>query len=359
MAVSEPISLTRRVIAPPRPEGENRLLDPYGRVAKDLRVSLTDRCNLRCTYCMPAEGLAWTPNEEMLTDEEMIRLISIAVTRLGVHQVRFTGGEPLLRRGLESIIGATSALRTAAGAPVQTSLTTNGLGLDKRAASLASAGLTRVNVSVDSLQPARFAEITRRDRLHDVLKGLTAAAEAGLAPVKINSVLMRDINDDEAPALLTWALANGYQLRFIEQMPLGPHGVWVREGMVTAQEILAALQPHFDLVPDGEDARNGAPAETWSVREHGETVGKVGIIASVTRPFCGTCDRTRLTSDGQIRNCLFARDESDLRALLRGDADDEAIANAWRIAMWGKLPGHGIDDEGFLQPTRMMSAIGG
>ncbi len=333
------------------------LVDGYGRVATDLRVSLTDRCNLRCTYCMPAEGLPWAPDESVLTDAEVVRLVRVAVDLLGVREVRFTGGEPLLRRGLEGIVAAVTAMRTSDGTVVRTALTTNGLGLDKRAAALAAAGLHRVNVSLDSLDPQRFAAITRRDRHADVLAGLAAAAAAGLAPVKVNAVLVRGVNDDEAVPLLRWALAHGYHLRFIEQMPLGPHGSWRRDDLVSAAEILGALAAAFDLEPEGPGTRGGAPAETWHVGGHpGATVG---VIGSVTRPFCGACDRTRLTADGQVRSCLFARHEDDLRGLLRGGADDAALAEAWRAAMRGKAAGHGIDDPAFLQPARTMSAIGG
>jgi GTP 3',8-cyclase len=337
-----------------------RLVDRFGRVATDLRVSLTDRCNLRCSYCMPPEGLDWLPDPKVLTDDEIIRLITVAVQRLGVEEVRFTGGEPLLRKGLERIISATTALRSLRDEPVTTALTTNGLGLERRAEGLKAAGLHRINVSLDTLDPARFTRITHRDRLNDVLVGLTAATAAGLTPVKINAVLLPGVNDDEAVPLLRWALAHGYELRFIEQMPLDAQGQWQRETMITAADILAALETEFALTPTGKAARGAAPAETWLVDGGGpDGRHRVGVIASVTRPFCGDCDRTRLTADGQIRNCLFARTETDLRAMLRGDADDEAIAGAWRVAMWGKQPGHGIDDESFLQPDRPMSAIGG
>jgi len=332
------------------------LADRFGRVATDLRVSLTDRCNLRCTYCMPEEGLAWLPREQQLTDDEVIRLIRIAVERLGIREVRFTGGEPLLRRGLVGIVEAAARLT-----PRPTlMLTTNGIGLERLAAPLRDAGLDRVNVSLDTLDPERFQALTRRDRMADVLRGLTAAATAGLTPVKINTVLMRDINDDEAPALLRFALENGYQLRFIEQMPLDAQHQWDRHTMVTAEEILAGLAP-FGLLPDPV-SRGTAPAETWLVPGHVDAAGnpaRVGVIGSVTRPFCGDCDRTRLTADGQVRNCLFATDESDLRKLLRGDATDDDVAEAWRVAMSGKRAGHGIDDPAFLQPARPMSAIGG
>jgi cyclic pyranopterin phosphate synthase len=344
-------------VAADRP-ADDRLIDRYGRVAADLRVSLTDRCNLRCSYCMPAEGLDWMPDDRILTDDEVIRLITVAVHRLGVTEVRFTGGEPLLRRGLEKIVEATSALRTAGGRPPSTALTTNALGLARRASRLAAAGLGRVNVSLDSLQPARFARITHRDRLPDVLAGLEAAAAGGLGPVKVNTVLLRGVNDDEAVALVRWALAAGYQLRFIEQMPLDPQGAWDRSTMVTAAEILQALAAQFAITPVQRARRGAAPAETWQLTD-GDLQGVVGIVASVTRPFCGDCDRTRLTADGQLRDCLFARSETDLRGPLREGADDEALAGVWRSAMWAKRPGHGIDDPSFLQPDRPMSAIGG
>jgi cyclic pyranopterin phosphate synthase len=328
------------------------LIDSYGRTAVDLRVSLTDKCNLRCSYCMPAEGLDWLPRADVLTDDEVVRLVRIAVESLGVREVRFTGGEPLLRKGLVDIVAATAALRPRPSI----SLTTNGLGLTRLARLLADAGLDRVNVSVDTLDPARFEALTRRDRLSDVLNGLTAAADAGLVPVKINSVLMRGINDDESADLLRFALKNRFELRFIEQMPLDAGHIWDRHTMVTAEEILAQLSAEFTLLPDPSH-RGAAPAETWLI--DGYPDAKVGIIASVTRPFCGDCDRTRLTADGQVRNCLFGRDESDLRAALRDGRDDDEIADMWRRAMFGKLPGHAIDDPSFLQPSRPMSAIGG
>jgi cyclic pyranopterin phosphate synthase len=336
--------------------GAGALVDQFGRVATDLRVSLTDRCNLRCSYCMPAEGLAWMPSEEQLTDDEVNRLVRIAVERLGVREVRFTGGEPLIRRGLVGIVRAATTLSPRP----QVSVTTNGIGLARLAVPLRDAGLDRVNVSLDTLSPERFRTLTRRDRHADVLAGLRAAASAGLTPVKINTVLMRGVNDDEAPALLRFALEHAYELRFIEQMPLDAQHGWDRSTMVTADEILASLTA-FDLAPDVV-SRGTAPAETWLVPGHTGIDGRparVGIIGSVTRPFCGDCDRTRLTADGQVRNCLFATEESDLRKPLRDGAPDEEIAEAWRVAMLGKRAGHGIDDPTFLQPARPMSAIGG
>ena len=327
------------------------LLDTFGRIATDLRVSLTDRCNLRCSYCMPAEGLEWLPNDDVLTDDEVVRLITVAVERLGVEEVRFTGGEPLLRRGLPDIVRRTAALRPRP----ETSITTNALGLTRTAKALAEAGLDRVNVSLDTVRAEDFHTITRRDRLHDVVAGLEAASAAGLGPVKVNAVLLRGINDTQAPELLRWCLERGYELRFIEQMPLDAQHGWSREGMITADEIFASLGTEFSLEP-AEEPRGSAPAELFTVDGGPQTVG---VIASVTRPFCGDCDRVRLTADGQVRNCLFAREESDLRAALRGGADDAEIADRWRAAMMTKRPGHGIDDTTFLQPSRPMSAIGG
>ncbi|MFC4947428.1 GTP 3',8-cyclase MoaA [Pseudonocardia sp. GCM10023141] len=344
-------AVRRAALPDPARPADPRLIDTFGRVATDLRISLTDRCNLRCTYCMPAEGLDWMPRDEQLSDDELMRLITIAVHRLGIEELRFTGGEPLLRRGLEGLIAASAALQPRP----DISLTTNAVGLARRAESLAAAGVNRLNVSMDTLRPERFATITRRDRLQDVLDGLAAARAAGLDPIKINTVLLRGMNDDEAVDLLRFAVEGGYELRFIEQMPLDAQHGWERKEMITAGEILQSLRTGFTLTPDPTE-RGGAPAERWLV-DGGPAV--VGVIASVTRPFCGACDRTRLTADGQVRSCLFARTETDLRSLLRGGATDHEIAETWRTAMWGKLAGHGIDDPGFLQPDRPMSAIGG
>jgi GTP 3',8-cyclase len=333
------------------------LVDRYGRVATDLRVSLTDRCNLRCSYCMPPEGLPWLPSAEILTDDEVIRLVRVAVEQLGVTEIRFTGGEPLLRPGLTKIVAAAAEL---APRP-KLSVTTNGIGLSRLADPLRTAGLNRVNVSVDTLRPERFERLAHRRRLPDVLDGIAGAAAAGLVPVKLNAVLLRGINDDEAPDLLRFALDQGYELRFIEQMPLDAQHSWDRDAMVTAAEILAMLRSAFTLLPDPA-VRGAAPAETWLVDGYSTPSGqpaRVGVIGSVTRPFCGACDRTRLTADGQVRNCLFSREESDLRGAMRGGATDEELARRWRVAMAAKAAGHGIDDPTFLQPTRPMSAIGG
>ncbi|SOD58200.1 cyclic pyranopterin phosphate synthase [Streptomyces zhaozhouensis] len=326
------------------------LLDTHGRTATDLRVSLTDRCNLRCTYCMPEEGLAWLAKPELLTDDEIVRLVGVAVGRLGVTDVRFTGGEPLLRRGLVSLVERCAAL----GPRPRLSLTTNGIGLERVAGPLREAGLDRVNVSLDTLSPETFERMTRRRRHADVLRGLAAARDAGLTPVKVNAVLMPGVNDTEAPELLAWALAEGYELRFIEQMPLDAQHGWQRAEMITAERILTALRRRFTLTP--EETRGSAPAERWLV-DGGP--GRVGVIASVTRPFCRACDRTRLTADGQVRDCLFTREESDLRGPLRDGADDARLAELWRRAMWGKKAGSGLDEPTFQQPQRPMSSIGG
>jgi cyclic pyranopterin phosphate synthase len=327
------------------------LEDRYGRVASDLRVSLTDRCNLRCSYCMPAEGLDWLPGDEVLTDDEVVRLVRIGVQRLGVQEVRFTGGEPLVRRGLVDIVRQVRALDPA----LELSITTNALGLARTAGALAEAGLNRVNVSLDTVRADTFHTITRRDRLDDVVAGLAAAEAAGLGPIKVNAVLLRDVNDVQASELLRWCLDRGYELRFIEQMPLDAQHGWSRDGMITADEIFTRLERDFVLTPATEP-RGSAPAELFQVDGGPATVG---VIASVTRPFCGDCDRVRLTADGQVRNCLFARSESDLRAALRGGASDADLADRWVVAMRGKAAGHGIDDPSFLQPDRPMSAIGG
>lgn len=338
-----------------RPPGEmprhGPLVDSFGRVATDLRVSLTDRCNLRCTYCMPAQGLDWLPADDLLSFGELDRLLRLAVTRLGVTSIRFTGGEPLLYRRLEDVVGAAAALRPRP----EIALTTNGVGLAQRAAGLAAAGLDRVNVSLDTVDPDHFAAITRRRRLDDVLEGLAAAADAGLGPVKVNAVLDPVSGPADAVELLRFCLRYGYQLRIIEQMPLDAGHRWSRESAVSASGILGALRQAFALGPDPAP-RGSAPARLWLVDGGPATVG---IIASVSDAFCAACDRTRLTADGQVRSCLFASDETDLRGLLRAGADDAAIELAWRSAMWAKAAGHGINDPGFVQPRRPMSAIGG
>jgi cyclic pyranopterin phosphate synthase len=340
------------------PDGGAALRDRFGRVATDLRISLTDLCSLRCTYCMPAEGLDWLTKAQRLTDDEFVRLAALFV-RLGIRSVRLTGGEPLVHPTLPDVIGRLASLDPRP----EISLTTNGVTLDRFAPRLAAAGLDRLNVSIDTLDRRRFAELTRRDRLPDVLRGVAAAAAAGLSPIKINSVLVRGSNLDEAPALLGWALRHGYHLRFIEHMPLDADHTWSREDMVTAEEILAILGSHYDVVPHGE--RTSAPAEEFDVldgpqrRSWAAPVGRLGIIASVTRPFCRECDRLRLTADGQLRTCLFAQSETDLRGPLRNGASDGDLAQIIIDAVAQKQAGHGIGSATFVQPDRTMSAIGG
>ncbi|PID85036.1 MAG: GTP 3',8-cyclase MoaA [Chloroflexi bacterium] len=346
--------------APTSARGQSQLIDTYGRVARDLRVSLTDRCNLRCTYCMPEDGVGWCSTEQVLTTEEFNRLIRIAVEDLGIRQVRFTGGEPLLHRGLENIIAATKNLITDEGVAPVTAITTNGIGLDKRAAGLKEAGLDRVNISLDSINREHYAQLTRRDRLPSVLAGLEAAFDYGFQPVKANAVIMRGVNEDDVLPLTEFALRRGFQLRFIEQMPLGPAGVWTNKDMVTAEQIMKILQTRFDLSPAAEN-RGSAPAALWEVvdRTDPQLSGRIGIIASVSQSFCGDCDRTRLTYDGCIRSCLFSNEETSLRELCRSGASDNEIATTWRQAMFFKPAGHGIDDPDFCQPDRGMSQIGG
>jgi cyclic pyranopterin phosphate synthase len=326
------------------------LVDRFGRVAHDLRISITSACSLRCTYCMPAEGLPVIPRDELLSPGEIARLVGIGVRELGIREVRFTGGEPLTRPDLVEIVRQ-SAL-AAPGTPL--SLTTNGIGLARRAEALRDAGLTRVNVSLDTLDRAHFTRLTRRDRLPAVLDGIAGALRAGLGPVKVNAVLMRETLHD-APALLAWAIEHGCRLRFIEQMPLDADEAWRRDNMVDAAEQLAELRARFVLDPVGREDP-AAPAEEWLVDGGPDTVG---IIASVTRPFCGACDRTRLTAEGSVRSCLFGDDETDLRAMLRSGASDSELAERWRAAMWGKKAGHGIDDLDFVRPFRSMGGIGG
>lgn len=330
------------------------LIDAFGRVATDLRVSVTDRCNLRCTYCMPPEGLDWIPSDQILTADELLRLIRLAAAE-GVTEVRFTGGEPLVRPDLESIISGVASLPEAPAI----SLTTNGIGLTKRASALRQAGLTRINVSLDTLDRERFKTLTRRDRLEDVLAGIDAAQAAGLQPVKINAVPMRGVNDDEVVSMVRWALEQQVQLRFIEQMPLDAQHAWSRHDMVQADEILQRLEQEFVVMPASHD-RGSDPAELWSVATpDGGLSGEVGVIGSVTRPFCAACDRVRLTSDGQLRNCLFSQGETDLRTALRDGSTDQDIVSLMRACLSAKKAGHGIDEPTFLPPPRPMSAIGG
>jgi cyclic pyranopterin phosphate synthase len=326
------------------------LVDRFGREARDLRVSITEKCSLRCTYCMPEAGLPAIARNDLLTATEIGRLVGIAVRDLGVRDVRFTGGEPLMRNDLVEIIARSAEV--ADGASI--SMTTNGIGLDKRVDALVAAGLNRVNISLDTVDRDHFARLTRRDRLPAVFAGIAGAKAAGLTPLKINAVLMRDTLNG-AVDLLEWSIANGVRLRFIEQMPLDADEAWARDNMIDAAELLAVLGERFTLTkPHREDP--SAPAEEWIVDGGPATVG---IIASVTRSFCAACDRTRLTAEGTVRSCLFGDDETDLRGLMRGGADDQTIADWWRAAMWGKQAGHGMERSDFVRPVRSMGAIGG
>jgi cyclic pyranopterin phosphate synthase len=334
------------------------LVDAYGRTAQDLRISLTDKCSLRCTYCMPAEGLDWLSKASVLTDDEIVRLAGVFVG-LGVSSIRLTGGEPLVRPGVAGLVARLAELDPRP----ELSLTTNAISLADKAESLARSGLDRVNASLDTLDRERFKTLTRRDRLDDVLAGLQAAARAGLAPLKVNAVLMREQNLAEAPELLLWALRSGYRMRFIEHMPLDAQHAWTRADMVTAEEVLAILGESFELRPIGHVGH--APAEEFAVVDGPDRTSwaagpaLVGIIASVTRPFCRDCDRLRLTADGQLRTCLFSHVETDLRAALRSGATDAELGELIRVAVTAKPAGHGISLAGFTQPDRPMSAIGG
>jgi len=343
--------MTSRPIALSASGSPAGLPDTFGRVGTDLRVSVTDRCNLRCTYCMPAEGLPWMSRPEMLTDQELLRVIAVFIG-LGVRQVRLTGGEPLLRRSIVELVAGIAQL---APRPL-IAMTTNGVGLGALAGPLAGAGLDRVNVSLDTIDQQEFFKLTGRDRLADVEVGLKAAAAAGLTPVKVNAVAMRGINDHSAADVLQWCLDRDYQLRFIEQMPLDAQHEWQRDQMVTARQIREQLSTRFALTPLPDEDRGSAPAELFLVDGGPATVG---VIASVSAPFCAACDRVRLTSDGQVRNCLFAKAEVDLRGPLREGAGDAELAALIQAEMWRKARGHGINRPDFVQPERPMSAIGG
>lgn len=324
------------------------LIDAFGRVADDLRVSVTDRCNLRCTYCMPPEGMQWLPRSEILSYEEIDRLVGVFMS-LGVHTVRLTGGEPLARRELPVLVEM-----LAARAVPDLSLTTNGVLLAEHAGPLARAGLQRVNVSVDSLLRHRFAEMTRRDALDQVMEGLRAAESAGLQPIKLNCVVVRGTNDDEVVDFARFSRETGYEVRFIEFMPLDADEAWTRDAVVPSREVLDRIDAVYPIEPIEHGPE---PATMWRFTDGAR--GAIGVIASVTEPFCSSCNRIRITADGQFRTCLFAMDETDLRALLRDGATDGEIADAIQTAVAGKWAGHKINDADFERPARSMSLIGG
>jgi GTP 3',8-cyclase len=332
-----------------QPPADGPLVDTFGRIADDLRVSVTDRCNFRCTYCMPAEGLAWLPKSELLTFEELTHLLGIFVG-LGVGSIKVTGGEPTVRADLPTLVG----MFRAAGPELDISITTNGILLDRLAEPLAQAGVDRATVSCDSLLRHRFAEMTRRDALDKVLAGLRAAERAGLTPIKINCVVIGGTNDDEVVDFARWARDTGYEVRFIEYMPLDAEHRWERAKVVPAARILDAIDTVFPLTADGATAE---PATTFGFADG--SPGRIGVIASVTQPFCDTCNRLRLTAEGQFRTCLFSLNETDLREPLRAGAPDEELASLIRGAVWGKWSGHRIDHADFVQPARSMSMIGG
>jgi GTP 3',8-cyclase len=329
------------------------LVDSFGRVHRDLRISVTDRCNFRCTYCMPAEGMTWLPRSQVLTFEEIERIARVCVERFGVDAIRLTGGEPTVRAHLPVLVGKLAALRTGDGRPADIALTTNGATLRTVAADLVAAGLRRVNVSLDTLKRDRFVELTRRDELAHVLEGIEEATEAGLDPVKVNAVVMRGVNDDEVVDLAAFGRDRGVTMRFIEWMPLDADQRWQSNAVVSQAEILAAIDAVFPVEPL---VRGHQPAERFAYRDGR---GEVGVIPSVTRPFCDTCDRVRLTAEGQLRACLFSVDEVDLRALVREGGSDDDLAEAVASCVAGKWAGHMIGQVTFVRPRRSMSQIGG
>jgi len=330
------------------------LIDPFARRVNDLRISITDRCNFRCTYCMPEEGMQWLPREELLTYEEIARVARVCVDHFGFDGIRLTGGEPLVRAHVTRLVQMLSPLG------VDLALTTNGVKLPELAHELVACGLRRINVSLDTLRRDRFLALTKRDELDRVLAGIDAALDAGLDPVKVNAVVMRGINDDEVVDLARFGREKGVGVRFIEFMPLDAQGEWSDDKVVPASEILQRIDDAFPLV--GMHGPHVEPAERYAYRDGS---GDVGVIASVTQPFCENCDRVRLTAEGQFRTCLFALDETDLRAELRagggldaGDLDDR-LAAAIERAVGAKWAGHHIGRVDFVRPTRSMSQIGG
>jgi GTP 3',8-cyclase len=335
------------VISPMPLEGP--LVDTFGRVGDDLRISVTDRCNFRCTYCMPLEGLAWLPKHELLTFEELTRLLATFV-RLGVRSLKVTGGEPLVRADLPVLI----RMFREVGPDLDISLTTNGVLLERLAGPLADAGVDRATISCDSLLRHRFAEMTRRDALEAVLAGMRAAEAAGMTPIKVNCVVIGGTNDEELVGFATWARETGYEVRFIEYMPLDAQHAWEREKVVPARRILDEIHAVFPLEAEG---RANEPATTFRFADGAP--GRIGVIASVSEPFCDTCNRLRLTAEGMFRACLFALDETDLRGPLRAGASEAELERLIRGGLWTKWSGHRINDPDSVQPARSMSMIGG
>jgi cyclic pyranopterin phosphate synthase len=328
---------------------EGPLVDTFGRVGDDLRISVTDRCNFRCTYCMPLEGLAWLPKHELLTFEELTRLLATFV-RLGVRSLKVTGGEPLVRADLPVLI----RMFREVGPELDISLTTNGVLLERLAGPLADAGVDRATISCDSLLRHRFAEMTRRDALETVLAGMRAAEAAGMTPIKVNCVVIGGTNDEELVGFASWARETGYEVRFIEYMPLDAQHAWEREKVVPARRILDEIHAVFPLEAVG---RANEPATTFRFADGAP--GRIGVIASVSEPFCDTCNRLRLTAEGMFRACLFALDETDLRGPLRAGASEAELERLIREGLWTKWSGHRINDPDFVQPARSMSMIGG
>jgi cyclic pyranopterin phosphate synthase len=326
------------------------LVDGFGRVATDLRISVTDRCNFRCRYCMPAEGLPWMSRAELLSFEEIDRLTRILVD-LGVRSIKVTGGEPLVRRDVHLLVRMIRAIDP----QLDISMTTNGFLLAKEAASLADAGLDRVTVSCDSLLKHRFADMTLRDALDEVMEGLIVASEKGLTPIKINTVVIRDKNEDEVVQFAELARSTGYDIRFIEYMPLDAQDEWTAAGVVPGAEIIERIAAAFPLVADTDEE----PEPVTPFRFADGAPGRVGVIPSVTQPFCDSCNRLRLTADGQLRACLFSLEETDLRGPLRDGADDAELASLARECVAAKWAGHRIGRDDFVKPARSMSMIGG
>lgn len=355
-ATPVPVALRIRDIARPKVQVlhampvEGPLVDSYARVHNDLRLSVTDRCNFRCIYCMPEEGMVFRERHELLSFDELLRVARIA-RELGVSSVRLTGGEPLVRRGVVDFVASLSDLGFD-----DIAMTTNGTMLAESARALKEGGLRRVNISCDSLRPERFKEIRRRGELADVLKAMEAAEQAGLGPIKINVVLLAGINDDEILDFADFGRSTNRIVRFIEFMPLDAPGHWQRSEVVEGADVFQIINECWPLEPINADTVDPAPAQRF---RYLDGIGEIGLISSVSQPFCGTCNRLRLTADGAIRNCLFSDDELSIRDLLRSGTSDQDIALSFRQAVWGKFPGHGINDPDFLRPRRSMSMIGG